>query len=108
GLCVEFRTRAGTAHAVNGVSFTLRAGETLALLGESGCGKSVTAQAVMGILDALRAHVTWGAIRYRGTDLLTLGEKQWRGIRGDRIAMVFQDALSALNPVLTVGFQLAE
>jgi len=108
GLCVEFRTRAGTAHAVNGVSFTLRAGETLALLGESGCGKSVTAQAVMGVLDCPPAHVTGGTARYRGVDLLSMAPARRRDIQGDRIAIVFQDALSALNPVLTVGFQIGE
>jgi oligopeptide transport system ATP-binding protein len=108
GLRVEFRTRGGTAHAVNGVSFTVRAGETLALLGESGCGKSVTAQAVMGVLDSPPAYVTGGQARYRGVDLLRMPPDRRRSVQGDRIAMVFQDALSALNPVLTVGFQIAE
>jgi oligopeptide transport system ATP-binding protein len=107
-LRVEFRTRAGIAHAVNGVSFHLNAGETLAILGESGCGKSVTAQAVMGILDTPPGFVTGGEIRYRGTDLLTLPEQKRRAVRANRIAMIFQDALSALNPVFTVGFQLGE
>jgi oligopeptide transport system ATP-binding protein len=107
-LQVEFRTRAGIAHAVNGVSFHLSAGETLAILGESGCGKSVTAQAVMGILDTPPGFVTGGEVRYRGTDLLTLPEEKRRLVRANRIAMIFQDALSALNPVFTVGFQLAE
>jgi oligopeptide transport system ATP-binding protein len=108
GLCVEFRTRGETARAVNGVSFTVRAGETLALLGESGCGKSVTAHAVLGVLESPPAYVTGGAVRYRGVDLLGMSPARRRSIRGDRIAMVFQDALSALNPVLTVGFQIAE
>jgi len=107
-LRVEFRTRVGTAHAVNGVSFHLNAGETLAILGESGCGKSVTAQAVMGILDSPPGFVTGGQVRYRGTDLLKLPEAQRRAVRANRIAMIFQDALSALNPVFTVGFQLGE
>jgi oligopeptide transport system ATP-binding protein len=107
-LQVEFRTRAGLAHAVNGVSFHLGAGETLAILGESGCGKSVTAQAVMGILDSPPGFVTGGQVRYRGTDLLTLPESKRRAVRANRIAMIFQDALSALNPVFTVGFQIAE
>jgi len=107
-LHVEFRTRNGIARAVNGVSFNLRAGETRAILGESGCGKSVTAQAIMGILDSPPGFVTGGEIRYRGVDLLKLPEAQRRKVRANRIAMIFQDALSALNPVFTVGFQLGE
>ncbi len=105
-LQVEFRTRAGLAHAVNGVSFHLNPGETLAILGESGCGKSVTAQAVMGILDSPPGFITGGEIRYRGVNLLELPEAQRRAVRANRIAMIFQDALSALNPVFSVGFQL--
>jgi oligopeptide transport system ATP-binding protein len=105
---VEFRTRYGVAHAVNGVNFRVTPGETLAILGESGCGKSVTAQAVMGILDTPPGHVTRGEVRYRGLDLLPLPEEQRRKVRANRIAMIFQDALSALNPVYTVGFQLGE
>ncbi|MEU4239380.1 ABC transporter ATP-binding protein [Actinoplanes sp. NPDC026619] len=107
-LRVEFRTRDGVARAVNGASFYLNPGETLAILGESGCGKSVTAQAVMGILDTPPAHVTGGRVLFRGVDLLKLSENERRGFRANRIAMIFQDALSALNPVYTVGFQLAE
>src|SRR3954469_2166909 len=107
-LHVEFRTRDGVAKAVNGASFRLAPGETLAILGESGCGKSVTAQAVMGILDTPPGHITGGRVLYRGLDLLTLPEKDRRKVRANRIAMIFQDALSALNPVYTVGFQLAE
>ncbi|GIM92750.1 ABC transporter ATP-binding protein [Paractinoplanes toevensis] len=107
-LHVEFRTRDGVAKAVNGASFYLQPGETLAILGESGCGKSVTAQAVMGILDSPPGHVTGGQVLYRGVDLLKLAEKDRRQFRANRIAMIFQDALSALNPVYTVGFQLAE
>jgi oligopeptide transport system ATP-binding protein len=107
-LQVDFRTRVGVAHAVNGVNFSLEPGETLAILGESGSGKSVTAQAVMGILDSPPGFITGGSIRYRGVDLLRLSEEQRRKIRANRIAMIFQDALSALNPVFTVGFQLGE
>ena len=108
GLRVEFRTRHGVAQALNGVSFRLDAGEILAVLGESGCGKSVTAQAIMGILDQPPAIVTAGSVRLDGMDLLRLPETEMRRIRGARIAMVFQDALSALNPVATVGAQIAE
>ncbi|WP_256103979.1 ABC transporter ATP-binding protein [Streptomyces sp. ODS05-4] len=107
-LRVEFRTRDGVARAVNGVSYHVRPGETLAVLGESGSGKSVTAQAVMGILDSPPARVTGGRVLFHGRDLLTLPESERRRLRGARMAMVFQDALSALNPVMTVGDQLAE
>ncbi|WP_103528464.1 ABC transporter ATP-binding protein [Streptomyces sp. SM12] len=107
-LQVEFRTRDGVAKAVNGVSFTLEAGSTRAILGESGSGKSVTAQAIMGIVDSPPGFVSGGAVRYRGTDVLTLGREQRRVMRGTTMAMIFQDALSALNPVFTVGFQLGE
>jgi len=107
-LHVEFRTRDGVAKAVNGVNFWLHPGETLAILGESGCGKSVTAQAIMGILDTPPGHVTRGQVLYRGVDLLRLPEKKRRRVRANRIAMIFQDALSALNPVYPIGFQLGE
>jgi oligopeptide transport system ATP-binding protein len=107
-LLVEFRMREGVAHARNGVSFPLDQRETLAILGESGSGKSVTAQAVMGILDTPPGYVTGGQVFYCGTDLLTLTEKSRRTVRGAQIAMIFQDALSALNPVFTVGNQIAE
>ncbi|RAJ71539.1 oligopeptide transport system ATP-binding protein [Streptomyces sp. Amel2xB2] len=107
-LRVEFRTRDGVATAVDGVSFGVAAGETLAVLGESGCGKSVTAQAVMGILDSPPGHVTGGEIRFGGRDLLRMSAEGRRAVRGARMAMIFQDALSALNPVLSVGQQLGE
>ncbi|MEU1076379.1 MULTISPECIES: ABC transporter ATP-binding protein [unclassified Streptomyces] len=107
-LRVEFRTRDGVARAVNGVTYSVAAGETLAVLGESGSGKSVTAQAVMGILDMPPGRITGGEIVFQGRDLLTLKEDQRRGIRGSGMAMIFQDALSSLNPVLSVGAQLAE
>ena len=107
-LHVEFRTQYGVAHAVNGANFRLAPGETLAILGESGCGKSVTAQAIMGILDSPPGFITQGEVRYRGVDLLKLSENERRKVRANQIAMIFQDALSALNPVYTVGFQLAE
>ncbi|GAB2724915.1 ABC transporter ATP-binding protein [Streptomyces bullii] len=107
-LHVEFRTRDGVAKAVNGVSYGVDAGETLAVLGESGSGKSVTAQAVMGILDTPPGRITGGEILFRGRDLLRLKEEERRAIRGAGMAMIFQDALSALNPVLSVGDQLGE
>ena len=106
-LSVEFATRYGTVQAVDRVSFGVAPGETLAVLGESGCGKSVTAQAVLGILDQPPGRVR-GSVRYRGTELLGMDERRLRHIRAEQIAMIFQDALSALNPVFTVGFQIAE
>ncbi|MFB7496839.1 ABC transporter ATP-binding protein [Streptomyces sp. NPDC056161] len=107
-LRVEFRMRDGVARAVDGVSYRVDAGRTLAVLGESGSGKSVTAQAVLGILDVPPARITGGEILFQGRDLLKLKEEERRRIRGAELAMVFQDALSALNPVLTVGDQLGE
>ncbi|MBE1514202.1 ABC transporter ATP-binding protein [Nesterenkonia halotolerans] len=107
-LQVEFRTKAGVAQAINGLNFTLHAGETLAILGESGSGKSVTAQTIMGILDMPPGRIAGGEIRYRGDDLLTMKEEARRELRGGKIAMIFQDALSALNPVMPVGWQIAE
>jgi oligopeptide transport system ATP-binding protein len=107
-LYVEFRTRDGVAHAVNGVDYSVAAGETLAVLGESGSGKSVTAQAVMGILDTPPGKITSGEILFRGRDLLKLKEDERRKVRGAGMAMIFQDALSSLNPVLSVGAQLGE
>ncbi|MFC4493533.1 ABC transporter ATP-binding protein [Streptomyces ovatisporus] len=107
-LHVEFRTRDGVAKAVNGVSLDVGEGETLAVLGESGSGKSVTAQAVMGILDTPPGRITGGRILFEGRDLLKLSAEERRTVRGARMAMIFQDALSALNPVLSVGYQLGE
>ncbi|MBA2577482.1 MAG: ABC transporter ATP-binding protein [Euzebyaceae bacterium] len=107
-LHVEFRTRRGVVNAVNGISYTLHERETLAILGESGSGKSVSAQAVMGIIDTPPGYVTQGEIRYRGEDLLTMAESERRAVRGQQIAMIFQDALTALNPVYSVGWQIAE
>jgi oligopeptide transport system ATP-binding protein len=107
-LFVEFNTEEGTARAINGVSFTLDQGESLAIIGESGSGKSVTAQAIMGILDVPPASIPSGHIRYCGNDLLSMPEEQRRKIRGAEIAMIFQDALSSLNPVFPVGWQIAE
>ncbi|MFM9370374.1 ABC transporter ATP-binding protein [Streptomyces sp. Da 82-17] len=107
-LHVEFRTRDGIAQAVNGVSYAVDAGETLAVLGESGSGKSVTAQAIMGILDVPPGRITGGEILFQGRDLLQLKEDERRKVRGAEMAMIFQDALSSLNPVLTVGEQLGE
>ena len=107
-LHVEFRTRDGVAKAINGVDIALDEGETLAILGESGSGKSVTAQAIMGILDMPPAAITGGQILYKGEDLLTMPDAERRKLRGPEISMIFQDALSSLNPVFPVGWQIAE
>ncbi len=107
-LYVEFRTPDGVATAINGVSFELHQGESLAILGESGSGKSVTAQAIMGILDMPPAVIPQGHIRYCGQDLLSMPSEQRRRTRGPEISMIFQDALSSLNPVFPVGWQIAE
>ncbi|GGT82412.1 MULTISPECIES: ABC transporter ATP-binding protein [Streptomyces] len=107
-LHVEFHTRDGVAKAVNGVDYSVDEGETLAVLGESGSGKSVTAQAVMGILDMPPGRITGGEILFQGQDLLKLKEEERRKVRGAKMAMIFQDALSSLNPVISVGDQLGE
>ena len=107
GLCVDIRTPYGTVRAVNGVTFAARRGETLALLGESGCGKSMTAQAIVGLLDPV-IDISEGSVRLDGVDLVTASRKKRRELAGPELAIVFQDALTALNPVYTVGTQLAE
>ncbi|WLW58070.1 dipeptide/oligopeptide/nickel ABC transporter permease/ATP-binding protein [Streptomyces sp. YU58] len=107
GLSVDVHTPAGPAAVVRGVSFSVRSGETLALLGESGCGKSMTAHAVAGLLDPA-AEVVGGQARLGGEDLLALAGRARRRLAGPGVGIVFQDALSALNPVQTVGAQLAE
>jgi len=106
-LTVEFPTTDGVVSAVNGVDFDLAAGETLAILGESGSGKSVTAQAVMGLIER-PGRVVAGSVTYGGVDLLAASAEDRRRVRGSGLAMVFQDPLSALNPVWSVGFQIGE
>ncbi len=106
-LGVEFRTRSGTVRALDGIGFELRRGETLALVGESGSGKSVTAHAIMGILDAA-AHVNSGRIVFGGLDLLTVAETEMAEIRGRELAIIFQNPRTALNPIRPVGKQIAD
>lgn len=106
-LKVSFRTYAGTVQAVRGVDFELKKGETVAIVGESGSGKSVSTKAVMGILQA-NAVVESGRILYDGQDLLQLDEKGMKEIRGKRIGLIFQDPMSALNPIMKVGKQITE
>ncbi|MCY7845230.1 ABC transporter ATP-binding protein [Bacillus haynesii] len=107
-LHVSFTTYGGTVKAVRGVSFELYEGETFAIVGESGCGKSVTSQSIMRLLPKFSATITDGAIRFKGKDLRHLSEKEMRKIRGAEISMIFQDPMTALNPTLTVGDQLTE
>ncbi len=107
-LSVRFRTERGVARALNGVSLTVRPGETLAVVGESGSGKSVTALAVMGLLSGASVAVEAERLRFDGRDLRVIDDREMRRIRGRDIAMIFQDPMTSLNPVLTVGRQLAE
>ena len=107
GLQVRFWTERGTIYAVNGISFDVDRGGTLGIVGESGCGKSVTALALLGILPRA-GKVTSGTARFEGRDILHLPDRDLRQIRGKDIAMVFQDPMTSLNPVLTIGRQLRE
>ena len=107
-LQVEFRTDDGVVHAVDRVSYSLERGEVLAILGESGSGKTVHARAVMRILDSPPAFITGGSVRLGDIELLTLEEADMREVRGSQIAMLFQDPHTALDPVFTVGAQLVE
>ncbi|MCX7302070.1 MAG: ABC transporter ATP-binding protein [Rhodobacterales bacterium] len=107
-LTVSVRTEDGLQPLVSGLTFVVGKGETLAIAGESGSGKSITSLAIMGLLPPPAVGVTGGSVRLGGTDLTTLSEAAMRRIRGDRIAMIFQEPMTSLNPVLTIGMQLAE
>jgi peptide/nickel transport system ATP-binding protein len=107
-LVTEFRTDRGVVRAVDGVSFDIPRGKTLAVVGESGCGKSVTALSIMRLVPEPPGRIRSGAIRYDGKDLLALTEAEMRGIRGNQISMIFQEPMTSLNPVFTVGDQVAE
>jgi len=104
-LVTRFETRAGPVHAVNGISYTLHAGESLALVGESGSGKTVSALSLLGLVPP-PGRVEGGRVLLNGRDLLGLSRRAWQDVRGKEIAMVFQDPMTSLNPVLTVGRQL--
>ena len=106
-LQISFRTQGGILKAVRNISFDLYKGETFAIVGESGSGKSVTSKAVMGIL-AGNSIVEGGEILYDGQDLLKISEEDFHKIRGDKIAMIFQDPMSSLNPIMRIGQQLTE
>lgn len=107
-LRTQFRTPHGPVTAVDGVSFSVDAGETVALVGESGCGKSATAQSIMGLITPPAGDVVGGEILFEGRDLVGMTPKQWRGVRGKGIAMIFQDPMTSLNPVLPIGRQIIE
>jgi oligopeptide/dipeptide ABC transporter ATP-binding protein len=108
GLKTQFFTSAGTVRAVDGVNYNVEAGETVAVVGESGCGKSVTALSIMRLVADPPGKIVEGEIRFNGTDLISLDEEEMRKIRGRDIGMVFQEPMTSLNPVLSVGRQLTE
>jgi oligopeptide transport system ATP-binding protein len=108
GLETTFKTPDGTVHAVNGVSFELQEGETLGVVGESGCGKSVTMLSILGLIPSPPGKIVAGSANFFGRDLLKMSVDEIRAIRGAQISMVFQDPMTSLNPVLTVGRQLTE
>src|SRR5947209_12943492 len=103
-----FFTRDGVVRAVDGVSFHVLPGETLAIVGESGCGKSVTALSVLRLIPSPPGRIVSGRVRFAGRDLLRLSEAEMRQVRGNEISMIFQEPMTSLNPVLTIGRQIAE
>jgi oligopeptide transport system ATP-binding protein len=108
-LTTRFHTQEGTVYAVNGISYTLNEGETLGIVGESGSGKSVQSLSIMGLIPSPPGHVEAGSVTWKGNrDLLRLSREQMRQIRGAEIAMIFQDPMTSLNPVLTIGRQITE
>ena len=108
GLHTQFRSDRGLVHAVNGVSFTVRRGEALALVGESGCGKTATMLSVLRLLPSHRTRVRADEVSFKGRSLLALDDEEMRRVRGAEIGMIFQDPRASLNPVLTIGRQLTE
>jgi len=108
GLETQFKTREGMVHAVNGVSFKLKEGETLGIVGESGCGKSVTMMSMLRLIPSPPGKVVAGTAMYQGKDLLKMSDEEIRHIRGSQISVVFQDPMTSFNPVLTIGRQVAE
>ncbi len=107
-LKTKFHTQEGTVYAVNGISYTLDEGETLGVVGESGCGKSVHALSIMGLIPQPPGEVKATSVMFRGRDLMKLSSEEMRLLRGSEIAMVFQDPMTSLNPVLTIGHQITE
>jgi oligopeptide transport system ATP-binding protein len=107
-LCTHFFTREGVVHAVDGVSFAVDQGQTLGIVGESGCGKSVTALSIMGLIPKPPARIVNGSVLFEGRDLTTLSDEELENVRGAEIAMIFQDPMTSLNPTLTIGTQITE
>jgi peptide/nickel transport system ATP-binding protein len=107
-LRTYFFTRDGVVRAVDGVSYSVRAGETLAVVGESGCGKSVTALSILRLIASPPGRIVGGSIRFQGGNLLEFSDQEMRAIRGNEISMIFQEPMTSLNPVLTIGRQIAE
>jgi oligopeptide transport system ATP-binding protein len=108
GLKTQFFTQDGVVNAVNGISYDLNEGETLGIVGESGCGKSVSVLSVMRLIPTPPGRIVAGEVMYQGRDLLTIDEEEIRQVRGNKIAMVFQDPMTSLNPVLTINQQVSE
>ncbi|MBQ5812547.1 MAG: ABC transporter ATP-binding protein, partial [Clostridia bacterium] len=107
-LSIEFPTHLGTVHAVRNVSFDIGENECVALVGESGCGKSVTARSLIGLTEVVGGKVTGGTVTFEGENILAYNEKQWQNYRGNKAAIIFQDAMTALNPTMRIGKQIAE
>ncbi len=107
-LKIEFETRMGTVNAVRGISFDIGENECVALVGESGCGKSVTARSLIGLTEVVGGRVTGGEVRFEGRNIMDFSESEWRAYRGSKAAMVFQDAMTALNPTMRIGKQIWE
>src|SRR5262245_7736012 len=107
-LDVQFDTSCGVVYAVDGISYTVSRGEVVAIVGESGCGKSVSSLAIMGLLAKPAGKVTGGRVLFEGRDLLTLDAEEMREIRGRDISMIFQEPMASLNPVLSIGEQIME
>jgi len=107
-LAVEFDTLEGVVHAVNGISYSVDEGQTLGIVGESGCGKSVSVLSLMRLIPQPPGKIVSGQVLYRGQDLISLSDQQMQQVRGKEIAMVFQDPMTSLNPVLNIGYQISE
>ena len=108
GLKVEFKTRQGIAKVLEGVNFSLEPGKTLGIVGESGCGKSMTALSIMRLVPIPPGNISAGSIRFKGEDLLKVSEKRMREVRGKDVSMIFQEPMTSLNPVYSIGDQIAE
>ena len=108
GLSTEFKTDHGRFRAVDEVSFSLEKGKTLGVVGESGCGKSVTALSIMGLVPNPPGKIVGGSIRFEGEELVGLPQEKYQGLRGNRMGMIFQEPMTSLNPAFTVGDQISE